>query len=65
MWVLVNVNQLIAFMPLMSIHFPANTLLLFEFLAFLNGDILLLERAFEFSLGRSYSEVSSPYNERF
>ena len=29
LWVLVNVNQMIALMPLMNIRFPANTLLLF------------------------------------
>ena len=42
MWVLVNANQLISFMPLMSVSFPPNTLILFKLLAFFNGDIYLL-----------------------
>ena len=51
LWVLVNVNQMIAFMPLMTIQFPANTLPLFEVLAFLNGDIVLLQLAYEKTMG--------------
>lgn len=46
---------MIAFMPLMSIHFPRNALLLFKLLAFLNGDILILQRAYDASLGKALS----------
>ena len=42
LWALINVNQLIAFMPLMSITFPPSAIVLFKILAFVNGDILIL-----------------------
>ena len=64
LWVLVNVNQMIAFMPLMNIHFPPNTILLFKFLAFLNGDIYILQKAYDFTVGRAlpFPEDSPAYN---
>ena len=67
LWALVNVNQMIALMPLMSISFPLNTLLLFKILAFLNGDVLILQQAYALSVGRllRFPPESSPYNERF
>ena len=42
LWALINVNQLIAFMPLMDIKFPPSALILFKIIAFVNGDILVL-----------------------
>lgn len=67
LWALINTNQMIAFMPLMHIHFPSVTLLLFKILAFLNGDILLLQMGYDLSVGRvlSFPQESQPYNERF
>ena len=58
---------MIAFMPLMSIHFPANSLLLFSILSILNGDILILQQAYDHTLGRVllFQSDPLPYNERF
>ena len=58
---------MIALMPLMNITFPLNTLLLFKILAFLNGDVLILQQAYALSVGRllRFPRESSPYNERF
>lgn len=67
MWALINVNQLIAFMPLMNVRFPPNTILLFKLLAFLNSDIYLLQRAYDLTFGEvlSFPQDSHPYNDRF
>ena len=40
MWNLINTNQLIYFVPLMSIPIPPMSLILFNVLAFANGDLL-------------------------
>ncbi len=64
---MVNVNQLIALMPLMSIPFPANTMLLFHILAFLNGDVFILQQAYDHSAGRLlvYPKENPAFNNRF
>lgn len=46
LWALINVNQMIALMPLLSIAFPPNALLLFRILALFNGDILILQKLY-------------------
>ena len=51
MWALICVNQLISLMPLMSVSFPSNMLLLFNLLTFFNGDIYLLLLAYHYSVG--------------
>lgn len=43
MWTFVSVNQMIAFLPLLNVKFPSNLKGLFHFLAFLNGDLFILE----------------------
>ena len=55
LWSLINVNQMIAFMPLMNIHFPTNALLLFQKLAFLNGDVKVLQEAYDLTAGQVFS----------
>ena len=64
---MVNVNQMIAFMPLMNIHFPPNTILLFKLLAIFNGDVAILQKAYDFTIGTflPFPEDSPPFNERF
>ena len=51
MWVLICLNQLISYFPLMSISFPSNMLLLFKILSFLNGDMYILVLAYDYSVG--------------
>lgn len=67
MWVLICINQLISYMPLMSITFPSNMLLLFNILTFFNGDIYVLLLAYEYSVGLffNFPGESVPYNDRF
>ena len=67
MWVLISINQLISYMPLMSISFPSNLLLLFNILTFFNGDIYLLLLAYDHSVGLFFDFPGEPfpYNERF
>lgn len=65
LWVLVNVNQLIASLPLFFVAFPANTMLLFELMAFMNGDIFFLQWAYDESFGKILATESEPYNEQF
>ncbi len=63
---LVNVNQMIAFMGLLAVPFPANTYPLFRFLQFLNGDIFVLEKAYSYSIGLLFPPASTPpFNSRF
>ena len=42
MWGLINAFQLVFYIPLIGIILPANTLYLFQFLAFFNGDLYIL-----------------------
>ena len=52
LWTLMNAYQLIALMPLMRINFPPNAILLFKTLAFINGDLYVLQKAYSNSFGR-------------
>lgn len=58
---------MIALMPLMNIPFPANTILLFKLLAFLNGDIFIFEKAYDYTVGAMlpFPEEPHPYNPQF
>ena len=56
MWTFVSVNQMIAMLPLLQIEFPSNLYALFKFLAFLNGDLYILESAYSSSLGELQEE---------
>ena len=51
MWGLINTSQLVFYIPLMGITLPPNTLYLFQFLAFFNGDLYILVRLYELSIG--------------
>ena len=42
LWSLVNLNQLLFFLPLLSLEFPKNTQILFQGLAFASGDMAAL-----------------------
>ena len=67
LWTLVNVYQLISLMPLMSIHFPSNTLVFLRVCAFINGNIVVLQYAYDKTVGTllEFSTESAPYNSRF
>ncbi len=67
LWTLVNISQLISLMPLLSIRFPANVMVFFQVLAFINGDIYILTEAYHHSVGRllAFQHESAPYNHRF
>ena len=52
MWGLINASQLVFYIPLMQIILPANSLYLFQFLAFFNGDLYILVKLYELSVGR-------------
>ena len=66
LWALINVNQLIALIPLLRIAFPANAFLFFQVLGFINGDVYLLNEAYNLSLGRLLRfPPSSPFNSQF
>ena len=66
LWALVNVSQLISLMPLLQLRFPSNTRLLFQILAFLNGDIYLLQFAYAQTVGQLIKyEDPQPFNDRF
>ena len=51
MWVLICINQLISYFPLMSVSFPPNMLLLFKVLSFFNGEVYVLVLAYDYSFG--------------
>lgn len=67
LWTLINVYQLIALMPLMTIHFPANVLLFFQVCSYINGDIVIFQMAYDMTMGAwlQFPEESAPYNPRF
>ena len=67
MWVLISLNQLVSYMPLMSVSFPPNLLLLFKMLSFFNGDVPILLLAYDKSVGLlfKFPQESFPFNERF
>ena len=67
LWTLVNTFQLIALMPLMAISFPSNLLLFLDVLGFINGDILILEHAYDQTVGAllEFPSESTPFNSRF
>lgn len=45
-----STNQLIFVMPLISINFPANSIIFFKLLAFSHGDFLLLKMLYDVTL---------------
>lgn len=45
---------MIALIPLLNIKFPSNLSGLFQFLAFLNGDLFILNQAYLYSVGSTY-----------
>ena len=51
MWGLINASQLVFYIPLMQIILPANSLYLFQFLAFFNGDLYILVKLYELTVG--------------
>ena len=51
MWGLINISQLVFYIPLMRITLPANSLYLFQFLAFFNGDLYILVKLYELTVG--------------
>ena len=51
MWVLVCINQLISYFPLMPITFPAKMQLPFNMLSLFNGDVYILVLAYHYSVG--------------
>ena len=67
MWVLICVNQLISFMPLMAITFPSNMLLLFNLLTFFNGELYILLMIYDYSVGLLFDFPGEPfpYTHRF
>ena len=67
MWVLISTDQLISYIPLMSISFPSNMLLLFNILTFFNGEVYLFLLAYDYSVGLffDFPGETFPYNDRF
>ena len=51
MWGLINTSQLVFYIPLMQVSLPPNALYLFQFLAFFNGDLYILVKLYELSVG--------------
>ena len=47
-------------MPFMAISFPSNMLLLFNLLTFFNGDIYVLLRAYQYSVGLFFDFPGPP-----
>ena len=64
---LICINQLISYIPLMSISFPSNMLLLFNILTFFNGEVYLFLLAYDYSVGLffDFPGETFPYNDRF
>ena len=50
MWGLINISQLVFYIPLMGVKLPRNTHALFQFLAFFNGDLYILQMLFNYTL---------------
>ncbi len=46
--------------PLMSVKFPANAVILFKILNFANGDLMLFELIYENTIGRYLSPSTTP-----
>ena len=49
LWALINLNQLIFLLPLLSFKFPKNANLVFEVLGFANGDMAAIEYLYSLS----------------
>lgn len=43
MWGLINLLQMVAYVPLMHLHFPKNVIHMFKIFLFFNGNIELLQ----------------------
>lgn len=43
MWGLINLLQMVAYVPLMRLYFPKNVIKMFEIFLFFNGNIELLQ----------------------
>lgn len=66
LWIFINTNQLIYFIPLMSVDFPANALVLFKVLSFANGDLLLLVLLYDHTIGHFIPDsMTSAYSPNF
>lgn len=59
LWIFINTNQLLFYIPLMQVNFPGNALVLFKVLSFANGDLLLLVLLYDHTIGRLIPEGSS------
>ena len=59
LWALINLNQLIFLLPLLSFKFPKNANLVFEVLGFANGDMAAIEFLYSLTLEPFFSSSSS------
>lgn len=63
---LINTNQLIFMIPLISVNFPLNSIVLFKVLSFANGDLLLFVIIYNSTVGKYISSSDSgPYHKNF
>lgn len=60
LWIFLNTNQLLFFIPLMSVDLPANAVVLFKVLSFAHGDLILLVLLYDHTIGKFIPESSKP-----